>query len=223
MVCAQLRRAFLSPSSIVIPPYASISPAPTVRSRQSREEEEGRRCFQVLVERQVAAARWGTSARRPGPTSSSAWRWPQWRSSSPLATSYHPSDLHVHAQIGHAAAPAAYAGETQQQHCAATEAEALDLHKTALMLVLSGLAQAMIAAAADLALAWDGGILGRLFAVVAPLVGAMNVYSICYVVHGVAVVAGGHCAAGYLYLPDFGSYLAIAVLLIVSLVVTLCG
>jgi hypothetical protein len=85
----------------------------------------------------------------------------------------------------------------------------------------------MLAAAADVALAGSGGFLGRLLAVVALLVGAMNVYSICYVVHGVAVVAAGHCAAGYLYLPDFVSYFVIAIsyaaLLVVSLVVTLCG
>ena len=109
------------------------------------------------------------------------------------------------------------------QQCAATEAEALRLRGAALLLVLMGVAQALVAAAADVAVAGSLRSLGRWLAASAYLVGAISVSTLCYVVHGAAVVAVGHCAGEYQV--DLGfCYFFIALsylfLLVISLVVT---
>ncbi|KAM3279039.1 hypothetical protein ACQJBY_046368 [Aegilops geniculata] len=158
MACAQLRRAFLSPSSIVIPTYASrihhITSRPIPPSLACERRGRGTK---MLPGAGGAAGGGGALGHiRAAARANFFLGLVLAAMALVVATSYHPSDLHVHTQ-SHIGAPAAYAGETQQQDCAATEADALDLRKTALMLVLSRLAQAMQAAAADVALAGAGG------------------------------------------------------------------
>ena len=87
--------------------------------------------------------------------------------------------------------------------------------------------QAAFAAAAEVALAGSPGMqgLGMFLAVPAHLGGAFNAWYLCYVVHGAAVVAVGHCAGGYLAYLVIGYVLvavSYAVLLGVSLAVTFC-
>ena len=87
--------------------------------------------------------------------------------------------------------------------------------------------QAAFAAAAEVALAGSPGMqgLGHFLAAPAHIGGAFNAWYLCYVVHGAAVVAVGHCAGGYLAHLVIGYVLvavSYAVLLGVSLAVTFC-
>ncbi|KAM3279038.1 hypothetical protein ACQJBY_046367 [Aegilops geniculata] len=149
---------------------------------------------------------------------------------------FSPTSFHQHLLINllatqslveHAAAPAAYGGQPQQQ-CAATEAEALDLRATALMLALTGSGQAMLAAAAGVALAGSLPLecFGRLLAVIAHIFGAVNACFLYSVVQGAAVVVLGHCAGGYhlnFVISCVFAAVSYIVLFFVSFSVTLCG
>ena len=113
------------------------------------------------------------------------------------------------------------------QQCAATEEEALDLRVTALLLVLTGVGQALVGMAADVALAGSLRVLGGCLVAAAHLLGAMNAGFLCYVVGRMGVLAIGHCAAAG---PYFGGLAAVSAfvavsyagLLGVSLAVTCC-
>jgi hypothetical protein len=102
-----------------------------------------------------------------------------------------------------------------------TEAEVLNLRATALLLVLTGVGQAFLAFAADVALAGSLRDLGGFVTFTAYLIGAVNAFFLCNVVSQVVVVAIGHCAVllavGYAFVA--GTY---ATLLGVSIAVTLC-
>jgi hypothetical protein len=107
-----------------------------------------------------------------------------------------------------------------------TEAEVLNLRATALLLVLTGVGQAFLAFAADVALAGSLRDLGGFVTFTAYLIGAVNAFFLCNVVSQVVVVAIGHCAVlqylvllavGYAFVA--GTY---AALLGVSIAVTLC-
>jgi hypothetical protein len=117
---------------------------------------------------------------------------------------------------------AAPAPAPEAQGCeAATEAEALGLRGAALNLVLMGVVQAVLAAAADVAVAGSLVRLGRCLAARAHLIGAINVGFLCYVVNRAAVVTMGNCAVNLVF-----DYVLVAVsyaaLFGVSLAVTFC-
>ncbi|XP_044402176.1 uncharacterized protein [Triticum aestivum] len=143
-----------------------------------------------------------------------------------FAATVNPGDFH--AQVEHAAAPAAYGGQPQQR-CEATEAEALDLRATALVLVLTGAAQAMLAAAAGVALAAGSLSLqcvGRFLALIAHFFAPANACFLYSVLQGVAVAVVGHCADGYNLNFTIVCVLAgvsYGVLFVVSFLVTVCG
>ncbi|XP_044393975.1 uncharacterized protein [Triticum aestivum] len=146
-----------------------------------------------------------------------------------FAATLNPGDFHAQlSQVEHAAAPAAYGGQPQQR-CAATEAEALDLRATALVLVLTGAAQAMLAAAAGVALAAGSPslqCLGRFLALIAHCFVPTNAWFLYSVLQGAAAVAVGHCASGYSLNFTTGCVLAAVsygVLFVVSLLATVCG
>ena len=92
--------------------------------------------------------------------------------------------------------------------------------------MLTGVAQAVAAAAADVAVAGSLRALGRWLAASATLLGAVNASALCYVVNGAAVVAVGHCAGEY-FADIVYCYALVgasgAVLLGVSLAVTFSG
>jgi hypothetical protein len=95
---------------------------------------------------------------------------------------------------------AAPAPAPEAQGCeAATEAEALGLRGAALNLVLMGVVQAVLAAAADVAVAGSLVRLGRCLAALAHLIGAINVGFLCYVVSRAAVVTMGNCAVNLVF------------------------
>ncbi|XP_071676407.1 uncharacterized protein [Lolium perenne] len=106
-----------------------------------------------------------------------------------VTATINPGDFH--AQIIEQAAPATAPGA--QGCAAATEAEALGLRGAALDLVLMGVVQAVLAAAADVAVAGSLRRLGRCVAALAHLTGALNTGLLCYVVNRAAVVTMGNC------------------------------
>ncbi|CAM0955655.1 unnamed protein product [Alopecurus aequalis] len=140
-----------------------------------------------------------------------------------VAATINPADFHAQAQIIEYAAPALAPAPGVKQ-CVATEAEVLDLRGIALALVLMGVLQAVMAAAADVALAGSFP-LGHLLSAAAHLFGAINAYYLCYVVNGAAVLALGHCAGEHIAYLVIG-YVLVAVssalLLGVSFAVTFC-
>ncbi|XP_051193290.1 uncharacterized protein [Lolium perenne] len=137
-----------------------------------------------------------------------------------VAATTNPSDFHAQAQIIEHASPAQAPAPGALQ-CAVTEAEVLNLRATALLLVLTGVGQAFLAFAADVALAGSLRDLGGFVTFTAYLIGAVNAFFLCNVVSQVVVVAIGHCAVllavGYAFVA--GTY---ATLLGVSIAVTLC-
>jgi hypothetical protein len=130
---------------------------------------------------------------------------------------------HKRVQVTEHAAPAP---APAAQQCAPTVAEALDLRGSALQLVLTGVGQAVVALAADVALAGSRRVLGWWLAVCAHLTGANNAWLLWSVVNGAAVVAVGHCAGEYqlAYLVTGYALVALSylVLLGVSIAVTFC-
>jgi hypothetical protein len=84
-----------------------------------------------------------------------------------------------------------------------------------------GVVQAVLAAAADVAVAGSLRRLGRCIAALAHLIGALNASLLCYVVNRAAVVTMGNCAVNLVvdYVLVAVSY---AALFGVSLAVTFC-